>query len=439
MTRPQLVTRVRFPLEGITDIWGRLSGGKPVLVANIEDSPPLTQAYQALGAQLGVDFGYIRSWMGVPLLIKERLIGVLVLSSHQPDYFTRHHAMLALVVANQAVVAIENARLYEQAQELTRKTVTLAQFASKVAFASSFDTTFAALARSVVETTTAVACSVVLIDEVSNTMRLAKAYGLPKGYLAAMEASWRAGAQSPTIQAFRLQQTSLVHHRRNAILSNPLYAALHPFMSEVDWDTVMIVPMIYNGQALGTLNVYFLPETLPSETERTFLSIIADQAAVAVENTRLIAEVQDKATLEERQRLARDLHDAVTQMLFSDSLPAEVLPRLWERDPEAAWQSLQDLRLLTRGALAEMRTLLLELRPIALREAALGALLRQLAEAVTGRTRLPITLRLDGEHDRSRPTCSLQSTATRGRWCERSRDPCLFPLTSNKRYAVSTA
>jgi signal transduction histidine kinase len=99
----------------------------------------------------------------------------------------------------------------------------------------------------------------------------------------------------------------------------------------------------------------------------------------------------------ERSRLARDLHDAVTQTLYSASLIAEVLPRLWERDPDQVRRSLEDLRLLTRGALAEMRTLLLELRPAALTKVALGDLLRQLAEAIATRIGVPVTQTVEGE------------------------------------------
>ncbi len=104
-----------------------------------------------------------------------------------------------------------------------------------------------------------------------------------------------------------------------------------------------------------------------------------------------------QAAIEERNRLARDLHDAVSQTLFSASLIAEVLPRIWARNPQDGQKRLEELRQLTRGALAEMRTLLLELRPAALEEAEISHLLRQLGESIAGRTRIPVEVKIDGE------------------------------------------
>lgn len=103
------------------------------------------------------------------------------------------------------------------------------------------------------------------------------------------------------------------------------------------------------------------------------------------------------AVAAERNRLARDLHDAVTQTLFSAGLIADILPDLWDLNRVEARRRLAELRQLTRGALAEMRTLLVELRPSALTEAPLADLLRQFAEALAGRTRLPIEVMVEGQ------------------------------------------
>ncbi|MCC6190326.1 MAG: GAF domain-containing protein [Anaerolineales bacterium] len=119
-----------------------------------------------------------------------------------------------------------------------------------------------------------------------------------------------------------------------------------------------------------------------------------DEAALA-------RQAQASAVAAERDRLARDLHDAVTQTLFSASLTAEALPKLWERDPDVGRQRLEALRELTRGALAEMRTLLLELRPAALTESSLADLLRQLAQAIVGRAGVPIEVQVEGGAERA--------------------------------------
>ena len=121
------------------------------------------------------------------------------------------------------------------------------------------------------------------------------------------------------------------------------------------------------------------------------------QAAITLTNAELYGNAQALAVVEERQRLARNLHDAVNQSLFSAGLIAEVLPRLWERDQEEARRSLEDLRRLTRGAMAEMRALLAELRPSTLTDTDLGDLLHQLAKAFTGRTNVPTKVTVPGK------------------------------------------
>ncbi len=122
------------------------------------------------------------------------------------------------------------------------------------------------------------------------------------------------------------------------------------------------------------------------------LRAFVDQAAIAIENAQLYSQAQELAAVEARSRIAHDLHDAVSQTLWSASLIADGLPAVWENDPNEGRQNLETLRQMTRAALAEMRALLLELRPAALAEVAFSELLRQLIQAFMGRTRIPVSL-----------------------------------------------
>jgi ligand-binding sensor domain-containing protein/signal transduction histidine kinase len=161
----------------------------------------------------------------------------------------------------------------------------------------------------------------------------------------------------------------------------------------------MHVPIKGEVQIFGVFNAdYVQPRAFGGDELRLF-EALAQRAALAIETAQLYEQSQELAVVQERSRLARDLHDAVTQTLFSASLIAEVLPRIWERDADQGQQRLEELRELTRGALAEMRTLLLELRPAALIEADLGELLRQLAESVIGRARIQVIVEADSECD----------------------------------------
>jgi signal transduction histidine kinase/ligand-binding sensor domain-containing protein len=174
----------------------------------------------------------------------------------------------------------------------------------------------------------------------------------------------------------------------------------HPFW-EMWWFRGLIILVLVGtgivGYRLRVRNIEARSRELEREVEErtTALRREIDQRLQAEEALR--ERELEQAVAAERSRLARDLHDAVTQTLFSASLIAEALPSSWERNREEGQLLLKEMRQLSRGALAEMRTLLLELRPAALVEAKLGDLLHQLAEAGTGREGLPITVTVEGE------------------------------------------
>jgi len=162
------------------------------------------------------------------------------------------------------------------------------------------------------------------------------------------------------------------------------------------FNAVLAVPLITKDQAVGALPLYYARPHDFSQEEIDLAVAFCDQSALAIENAKLRERVKEEAINTERSRLARDLHDSVTQMLFSASLISEVLPAVWRRDPAEAELALGELRQLTRGALAEMRTMLLELRPAGLQNARLEDLLRQLTESLAGRMHAPVRVSIQG-------------------------------------------
>jgi signal transduction histidine kinase len=136
-----------------------------------------------------------------------------------------------------------------------------------------------------------------------------------------------------------------------------------------------------------------------SDEEGRLARTMGDALAAVIEIDRLHRQETQQALAEERQALARDLHDAVTQSIYSATLIAEALPAVYERDPDEGMHNLERLRRLVRAALAEMRTLLFELRPAALQTAPLDVLVERLGDALSGQTDLSVDLRVDEDLD----------------------------------------
>jgi nitrate/nitrite-specific signal transduction histidine kinase len=177
----------------------------------------------------------------------------------------------------------------------------------------------------------------------------------------------------------------------------PTESAFREKLATLGVEQVIAIPLMAKGRLVGSLNLSTnQSRTYPPE-QIALLKTIGQQIGVAVENAYLYEQAEQTAIAAERHRLARELHDAVTQTLFSANLIADVLPRIWKRNPDEGLQNLEELRQLTRGALAEMRTLLLEMRPESLQRSDIQSLLTQLAEAFVGRVRVPIELEMNGD------------------------------------------
>jgi PAS domain S-box-containing protein len=193
----------------------------------------------------------------------------------------------------------------------------------------------------------------------------------------------------------------VAQHGKIAIVSraqeDPRFSRVIDAHTGFQTHSILAVPLQVRDTVIGVLEVLNKSEGEFSSHDRVLLETLAASVAIAIENARLYDQARQTAAAAERSLLARELHDAVSQTLFSASVIAESLPRLWRRDPDKVRRGLTQLHQLTRGALAEMRTLLLELRPAALVDAELGDLLRQLTEAFASRTPVKVSLTVEGQ------------------------------------------
>lgn len=146
-----------------------------------------------------------------------------------------------------------------------------------------------------------------------------------------------------------------------------------PILPELAANAVLGMPIFWRERLIGFFGIGAPPPRRFDDEDVEILGLLGRHAAVAIENARLYERAQQTAVLEERNRLARELHDSVTQKMFSLALIAQTLTPAWKRDPAEAERRTERLVELSGTALAEMRSLLAELRPPSLPLAELEA------------------------------------------------------------------
>jgi signal transduction histidine kinase len=184
--------------------------------------------------------------------------------------------------------------------------------------------------------------------------------------------------------------------RTGDIKADPRYAGwpdAHPVMA-----SFMGVPIVSKGRIIGA---FYLTDKRQhaafNDDDQHLIEMLAAHAAVGIENARLFERNRELSVIEERNRLARDLHDSVTQTLFSVVLNADAAVTMLERDGAGARPQLERVRDLARDALQEMRSLIFELRPAELEADGLVATLGKHIEVLRRIRRIEIELSVSGE------------------------------------------
>jgi signal transduction histidine kinase len=396
--------RIAFSLDEARANQEVIQQGAPVIIADVRGEDPLAQSIRdTAGSELDSTYNYLRCWMGVPLIVKDKIVGMLTLDHKHPDFYTVLHADLSMAFANQAAVAIDNARLYQLEQERLEESEQRRKVAEGMRDVlailnsnRSLDEILTHIAAQATQLTEADSSAIYQLNRKKKQVSILTHYHFPE---AIREVQTFPLANIPA-RSNILQGKPFIMNEQASPDSPPEEHSKIAQLVQTYFRSSLIVPLTVKGEIYGALGLYYRePRPITGETVELAMSF-SDQAALAIENAQLQSQVEQSAIAAERDRLARDLHDAVSQTLFSTSLIAEVLPRIWERDPEQGRQRLEEIRTLTRGALAEMRSLLVELRPSALIETSLPDLMQQLTDAFKGRTGLPVQLDIQG-------TCQL--------------------------------
>jgi PAS domain S-box-containing protein len=261
-----------------------------------------------------------------------------------------------------------------ESQRLRREATAFADSAARLAVTRTLDATLDGLARSVVEATPAVGCGVYL-QESDGSLRQAGTFGLPARYAEAMDEAARLGAPRGPLRAIESRAAVIEEDLVGGRLADPRYRPIHNMIRDQPWSVAVYLPLVHREKVVGAMAAYYAGGKRPPEREMEFLRAMANEAAFTVEYARLLQAQRENAALEQRQRLARELHDSISQTVYGIALAARTAKQLVVTDPARLSEPLDMVLRLSEAALAEMRALIFELRPEALdREGLIGAL-----------------------------------------------------------------
>jgi len=398
---PELIG-VPLSLQHAGPLMERWRRHEPVIIDDVRADDEFARAFRKVrDVRLAVPpTRYIRSFLGVPLVHRDQLIGLLTLSHDTRCAFTAHHARLTMAIATHAAAAIENARLFEEtraakaglARQVERLRV-LTSITNQLLAATELDAVLSVVVESAMRLCDTAGAAVGLIQSDGREIAFAATAGEPRDYFEMYSpATIDDGFLAGTAAGRALVQGRAVIVDDYATWGDPdtpheqrVSAVAHQLRAFI------VAPLLVDGAPIGLLRVHHtVPRSFAAE-DAALIQALADQAALAIEHTRLLQRGQEAAILEERARLARELHDSVTQSIFSLGMLAQAARTQHVRAPDRLGPTLERVSSLAQEALIEMRSLLFELQPAALAEQGLASALDRLVGAMRMRGDLTLT------------------------------------------------
>ncbi len=301
--------------------------------------------------------------IGMPIRNRGRLVGVFGIGSFGAEPLDDDAVALLDLFARHAAIAIENARRYAGEQRRAARFALISRVAGIIASAPELDSLLQRAADAIHELLDYQNVDIPLVDpDDPDTLVISARGGEYKRRIRYVDRlPVGRGIMGAAVRERRTQLVNDVHSDPRYVLPPGVRAPL----------AEMAVPILHGDRALGVLNVE--GDQPYDALDRISLEIVAEHLGTAIVNARLFEDSRQLAVLEERQRLARDLHDNVTQIVSSMSLLTQSLEGAWQRDPAEAARRSARLGELARLACAELREMLRELAPPAAASTSMAA------------------------------------------------------------------
>lgn len=330
------------------------------------------------------------SELSVPIQAGGKIIGVLDIQDEAKNSFRQEDVQTLETLADQLVVVLEKARLFSDARSNLRDLTIIYEMSQQLSQARTTDETLRIALHTLAEHSR-YRCTIALL-EFDHVSEKPTHFFVPFTYQPG-EGIIELNEFVPTSEDDLNELLDAGHTIAIPDVSKddrvPVF--LQQEQMAVGRPALALIPLVAGRRRIGNL---ILTHTQPEpwiHSELRLFRLAANLIAISVENTRQFQREHEMTALEERQRLARDLHDSVTQLIFSVMLMAQSVGTAYKRDAEEGERRIARMMELSQQALTEMRALLTELRPVSPVENGLIPAIRQHIERIAARENIVIT------------------------------------------------
>jgi len=387
---------------------------EPVVVSDVKSDGPLASEIRKTAREKSRDsFDYLQCWMGVPLIYQDKVLGMLTLDHREPGHYTFRDAEVAVAFANQVGVAVENARLFEAEKERLasserRRRVAegLRETMSIINSSQSLDKVLETILDQIYAILDADSGAILRLEEKESGENGFLAYLTTKNSPKEFREVGRISLSDSDLDQKTLNKRPLVLEDLSKEDVEDYYISstmkqLGRVVQE-NFGASISTPLVVGEELYGVIILYYDSPREFSDEEVSLATSFADQASLAIENARLSKKAEEAAVIEERNRMARELHDSVTQSLYSVTLFAEAAKRMADQgNPEQVRSHLENVERMSQQALKEMRLLIYQMRSPAKTSSHFEDKIKSRLETVERRSGVESSVEVKGSPDLS--------------------------------------